>query len=58
MAHSPEKPERYVCTNCLVVSVGVVEHTDGGHQYDPPTRCSACGETDFVEESQYPHQHG
>ncbi|WP_202614573.1 hypothetical protein [Halostella litorea] len=58
MAHSPERPERYVCTNCLVTSVGVVEHADGGHQYDPPARCGACGEAEFVEESQYPHHHG
>jgi hypothetical protein len=41
--------------NCLVVSAGVVEQTDGGHQYEAPGRCSACGEDAFVLEEQYPH---
>lgn len=56
MAHSPEMPERYVCENCLVVSVGAVEHVDGSHRYEAPTRCGACGESAFVAEEQYPHQ--
>lgn len=57
MAHSPELPERYVCTDCLVLSAGVVEHVDGEHRYDSPARCGACGEDTFVEEEQYPHHH-
>ena len=57
MAHSPETPERYVCTNCPVLSVGLVEHVDGEHQYDPPAHYDACGEEAFVEEEQYPHHH-
>lgn len=54
MAHSPETPERYVCTNCLVVSAGAVEHADGDHRYEPPARCGACGEDAFVTEERYP----
>jgi hypothetical protein len=57
MAHAPEMPERYVCTNCLIVSAGIVEHVDGSHHYEPPPRCGACDENAFVTEEQYPHQH-
>ncbi|ADJ15753.1 hypothetical protein [Halalkalicoccus jeotgali] len=57
MAHTPETPERYVCTNCLVISAGVVEHVDDGHRYTAPARCGACGEDEFVVEGQYTHHH-
>ncbi len=54
MAHLPETPERYVCTNCLVVSAGVVEHVEDDYRYEAPARCGACGEDAFVTEGQYP----
>jgi hypothetical protein len=59
MAHSPERPELYVCTDCQIVYAGtVVEHMDGGdHVYEPPTECRACGSTSFVETSQWPREH-
>lgn len=58
MAHSPETPERYVCTNCRVVSAGLVERTEDDYHYEPPARCGACGEDAFVMEEQYPRQMG
>jgi ribosomal protein S27AE len=59
MAHSPEHPHRYVCTSCQVVHAGTVaEHTDsGGHTYEPPAACGACGATSFVREVDWPHRH-
>lgn len=58
MAHRPEIPELYVCTNCLVMSAGVVEHVDGGnYRYDPPPRCGACSEDVFLTEEQYPREY-
>lgn len=56
MAHSPEMPERYVCTNCRVVSVGIVERTGDDNRYEAPARCGACGEDAFVTEEQYPRE--
>ena len=58
MAHSPELPNKYVCTECQVVHAGtVVEHGDGGHVYEPPAQCGACGASEFVRETDWPHEH-
>ncbi|WP_257299165.1 hypothetical protein [Haloarchaeobius sp. FL176] len=59
MAHSPERPELYVCGDCQIVYAGTVaEHMESGdHVYESPTECEVCGATDFVENSQWPHHH-
>jgi primosomal protein N' len=56
MAHAPELLELYVCENCHGVYAGTVSSgTLERHQYEPPTECSACGNTEFVESGAYPH---
>ena len=58
MAHVPEHTDLFVCTNCQVVSAGTAIHEDdGGHHFEEPPRCGACGESAFVEVSQYPRSH-
>ncbi|ELY51131.1 hypothetical protein [Natronococcus jeotgali] len=56
MAHSPEVPEKYVCTACQVLHVGTVSaHTDAGYRYEAPEACGCCGGTEFVPEAEWPH---
>lgn len=59
MAHSPELPKLYVCTECQAVSAGTVaEHIEGGeHRYEAPEECGACGASAFVESVNWPHEH-
>ncbi|SDY49323.1 hypothetical protein [Halobellus clavatus] len=57
MAHSPEQPDLYVCTECQVAHAGTVAEyiESGGHSYEPPEACGACGASSFVESSGWPH---
>jgi hypothetical protein len=58
MAHSPERPQKYVCTACQVIHAGTVaEHVDSGHSYEPPAECGCCGATEFVTQGDWPHRH-
>jgi len=50
--HSPELPKKYVYTECQTIRAStIVEYMDGGHQYEPPAACGACGATSFVTEA-------
>ncbi|MFC6724310.1 hypothetical protein ACFQE1_07975 [Halobium palmae] len=51
MSHQPRLPERYVCTDCLVVSAG--RRGEGDDQRRPPESCGACGASAFVEIEQF-----
>ncbi|WP_101298154.1 hypothetical protein [Halegenticoccus soli] len=56
MSHSPERPVEFVCENCHVIYAGTVFREEGGgHRYEPPEECAACGAREFVELTQYPH---
>ena len=59
MAHSPERPKLYVCTDCQIVYAGTVaEHIEGGsHVYESPATCRVCDGESFVESVQWPHRH-
>ncbi|PSP71180.1 hypothetical protein BRD12_02355 [Halobacteriales archaeon SW_12_67_38] len=57
MAHVPERTELYVCLNCQAVLAGDVSEGAGekNHNFSVPDECAACGNTDIVELSDYPH---
>jgi len=58
MAHVPDTPELYVCKNCQTVCAGTVQTNPDlvDYAYEPPENCAACGNTEFVEIEEYPHQ--
>ncbi len=58
MAHAPESPEKYVCTECQVLHAGTVTHTESGHRYDAPEKCGCCGSTELITEENWPHYEG
>lgn len=51
MAHQPEDPTLYVCSNCHVVHAGI---HDEEHEFRPPTQCGACDSDEFYVSTQYP----
>ncbi|GGC63214.1 hypothetical protein [Haloferax sulfurifontis] len=53
MAHTPELPDRYVCTDCHAVYAGSVRHEEGMYHYSAPDECAACDSTEFVRFDQY-----
>ncbi|MFD1588618.1 hypothetical protein ACFR9U_16690 [Halorientalis brevis] len=56
MAHTPEHPRTYVCTDCQVVHAGTVTGREAGdHHYEAPAECGACGSNEFVEADNWPH---
>lgn len=56
MAIAHHDPQQYVCMECQVMHAGIPYRGKGDTiHYDPPTRCSACGETDLVLSTKYPH---
>ena len=58
MSHTPETVKQYVCSNCQVTHAGTPIHTDtGDHDFEPPTTCGACGETEFVSMTGWIHYH-
>ena len=58
MAHSPELPERFVCENCQLTHAGTPVHKSAGsHDFEAPAVCGGCGESAFVELSNWVHSH-
>nr|WP_252490643.1 hypothetical protein [Natronococcus sp. CG52] len=58
MAHAPEHPEKYVCTECQILHAGTVSaQADGDHRYDAPEKCGCCGSTELLPEEQWPRFH-
>jgi hypothetical protein len=56
MAHAPEQPRTYVCTDCQVVHAGTVtSHDAGNYTYEAPTACGACEGAEFVKIGDWPH---
>lgn len=55
MAHQPEEPDRYVCEGCQAVYAGTARSEDGGHSFEAPVECAACGSSSFVEFGQWTH---
>ena len=56
MAHRPEHPQQYVCTECQVIHAGTVTgHEAGTHQYEAPGTCGACEASSFVTIEDWPH---
>ncbi|WP_436927343.1 hypothetical protein [Halosimplex amylolyticum] len=58
MAHIPEEPKRFVCENCQIIHAGTPVHASGGdHSFETPTTCGGCGESTFVEFTDWVHHH-
>ncbi|MFC6826465.1 hypothetical protein [Halopelagius fulvigenes] len=57
MAHSPDMPERFVCTNCHAIFAGTPEGQGDSADFRAPDTCSACGETAFVSIERFVYQH-
>ena len=58
MAHQPQMPQRYVCTNCQVMHAGTPIHLNAGeHTWEAPATCGACGESEFVETQNWERHH-
>ncbi len=58
MAHSPEKVEEFVCTNCHVTHAGTPVHeSPANHNFEAPESCGACGETEFIRTENWVHFH-
>lgn len=55
MAHVPQTPQMYVCSECYVVHAGV--HTEE-HDFKPPEKCGACEGGEFYEMENYPKHPG
>ncbi|SDF13781.1 hypothetical protein SAMN04488067_102101 [Halorubrum xinjiangense] len=56
MAHSPERVEEFVCEDCQVTHAGTpVQGSSGGHEFEPPVSCGACGGTEFVSTEEWIH---
>lgn len=55
MAHIPETPTQYVCTNCKSVYVGGLSGntSPSDQKFEPPDVCAACDNPDFIEMSKY-----
>jgi hypothetical protein len=56
MAITNHRPQKFVCMECKLIHAGIPHKGSGDTvHYDPPTRCGACGETDLVLTTKYPH---
>lgn len=56
MAHTPERPEKYICAECQVLHAGAIVSKNGGdHRYEAPERCGCCGATELVPQERWVH---
>ena len=48
----------YVCENCQVAHAGTPIHVDAAqHSFEAPDECGCCGETAFVDLTNWVHHH-
>ena len=58
MAYNREHVEEFVCEDCQVTHAGTpTQHSSGGHEFEPPASCGACGGTEFVPTEDWIHYH-
>jgi hypothetical protein len=56
MAHVLESVTMYVCESCQVTHAGTPVHVDAAeHRFDVPESCGCCGESTFVEVTDWVH---